>query len=166
MRMHTPGMDSHFIPCSTPLPWGNAHQTLDGDPLHVLMASILTTGADIGLPPTAGAVSTSLLLVPTTQGSVGPDRGTMQAADLLPAVSALLRGLSVPATVVPDDQVRLQSRLCDWQRAADCAHGPCERVVGDNAVTHAYRQELSGLTYWRWHGGCGFSERVTFAKQA
>ena len=65
--------------------------------------------------PLSGAVSTVLLLVPSP-GPLSPDQATALAAELLPAVSALLRGLSVPATVVPDEQVPcsvswLQSRV-------------------------------------------------------
>ncbi len=52
----------------------------------------------MGPLPAVGAVSTMLLLMPATPGPVG-------AADPLPAVSALLRGLSVPATVASDEQV-------------------------------------------------------------
>ena len=54
--------------------------------------------------PPSGAVSRVLLLVPSP-GPLSPDQATALAAELLPAVSALLLGLSVPATVVPDEQV-------------------------------------------------------------
>jgi len=68
------------------------------------MSFIALPAAEVDAMPPSGAVSTVLLLVPSP-GPLSPDQTTAVAAELLPAVSALLLGLSVPATVVPDEQV-------------------------------------------------------------
>ncbi len=71
------------------------------------------TAAEVDAMPPSGAVSTVLMLVPSP-GPLSPDQATALAAELLPAVSALLRGLAVPATVVPDEQV---SCSASWLRS-------------------------------------------------
>ena len=73
--------------------------------MRFLMVSVgASTAGEAGSSPPGGTVSTVLLLVPSP-GAVRPDQDAAQAAEFLPAVTALLHGLAVPATVVPDEQV-------------------------------------------------------------
>ena len=101
--------------------------------------TLLNAGGEAVPSPALSAVSTTLLLTPATSG---PTR----AADLLPAVSALLRGLSVPATVVPDEQVCVWGALAASKRShiIRCLVQFCHWVFGCDIAIRSSSVHLLG----------------------